>query len=102
MRHEPTPAERVLWRMLRGGQLGGFKFRRQVPLGAYIADFACLYPRTIIECDGGQHADSSYDKARDVWFRAQGFQVIRFWNNEIVDDPEAVAETISRTLGKGP
>ena len=102
MRHEPTPAERKLWGLLRGAQLSGLKFRRQVPLGGYIADFACLYPKVIVECDGGQHADSAYDTARDAWFRAQGFQVLRYWNNEIIDHPEAVAEAILRALGRGP
>ena len=101
MRREPTPAERRLWGLLRGGRLEGLKFRRQVPLGDYIADFACLYPKVIIECDGGQHADSTYDAARDAWFRAQGFQVLRFWNNEVVEHPEAVAEAILRALGRG-
>ncbi|MDR3509929.1 MAG: DUF559 domain-containing protein [Caulobacteraceae bacterium] len=77
MRREPTPAKRRLWSLLRGGALEGLKFRRQVPLGTYIADFACLYPRVIVECDGGQHADSAYDAARDAWFTAQGFKMIR-------------------------
>jgi len=67
MRHDQTPAERRLWGLLRCGQLGGLKFRRQVPLGAYIADFVCFYPRVIIECDGGQHADSAYNAERDAW-----------------------------------
>jgi len=102
MRHEPTPAERVLWRLLRGAQLAGLKFRRQVPLGPYIADFASLYPRVIVECDGDQHADSAYDAARDAWFHVQGFTVLRFWNNEIIDNPEAVGEAILRALGRGP
>jgi very-short-patch-repair endonuclease len=73
MRHEPTVAERKLWDRLKGGRLGGMKFRRQVPLGGYIADFACFYPKIIVECDGGQHADSAYDATRDAWLRA-GFQ----------------------------
>ena len=101
MRHEPTAAERKLWAPLRGGRLGGLKFRCQLPLGGYIADFACLRPRIIIECDGGQHADSAYDAARDAWFRAQGFRVMRFWNGDVLDDPGAVAETILRALGRG-
>jgi len=101
MRREPTPAERTLWGLLRGGRLSGLKFRRQVPLGGYIADFACLYPKVIVECDGGQHADSAYDAARDAWFRAQGFQVLRFWNSEVDENSEAVAEAILRALGRG-
>ncbi len=101
MRHEPTEVERRLWGRLRGGRLGGLKFRRQVPLGAYIADFACFYPRMIVECDGGQHADSAYDERRDAWFRDQGFQVMRFWNGDVLEDPGAVAETILRASGRG-
>ena len=101
MRREPTPAERRLWTALRGAQLDGLKFRRQVPLGAYIADFACLYPRIIIECAGGQHADSAYDAARDAWFQTQGFQVIRLWNGEILDHPDDVADLIRLRLGRG-
>jgi very-short-patch-repair endonuclease len=101
MRREPTSAERIMWRLLRGGQIGGLKFRRQVPIGDYIADFACFDPRIIIECDGGQHADSVYDAARDAWFRARGFQIFRFWNGEVIDNSEGVAETLLRTYGKG-
>jgi very-short-patch-repair endonuclease len=70
MRKEPTPAERALWRMLRGGQLGGIKFRRQAPIGPYIADFACHAPRIVVECDGGQHAESAHDIA--AWLRREG------------------------------
>jgi very-short-patch-repair endonuclease len=102
MRREPTLAEQRLWGLLRGGRLDGLKFRRQVPLGDFIADFACFYPKVIVECDGGQHADSAYDAARDAWFRAQGFRVLRYWNNEVVDHPNETAEAILRALGRGP
>ncbi len=101
MRREPTLAERKLWSLLRGGRVSGLKFRRQVPLGAYIADFACFYPKVIVECDGGQHADSAYDEARDAWFEAQGFKVIRIWNTEIIENPEGVLERILQTVGRG-
>ena len=100
MRKEPTPAERALWRMLRGGRLGGLKFRRQVPVGAYIADFACHYPKIVVECDGGRHADNAYDVERDAWFRAQGYRVFRFWNGEVVDHPESVEISIRQALGR--
>jgi very-short-patch-repair endonuclease len=102
MRHEPTPAERRLWSLLRGGRLGGLKFRRQVPLGDYIADFACFYPRVIVECDGGQHADSAYDAARDAWFRAQGFIVLRYWNAHVLAHQHETAEAILMAVGRGP
>ncbi len=95
MRREPTPAERKLWRLLRGAKLQDLNFRRQLPLGPYIADFVCLDPRLIIECDGGQHADSAYDADRDAWLRAQGFIVLRFWNNEVENDEDVVVRILS-------
>ncbi len=101
MRRAPTPAERKLWNLLRGGRLDGLKFRRQVPIGPYIADFACLYPKVIVECDGGQHADSAYDELRDAWLQAQGFQVSRLWNSEVLDHPESVADVIRLSLRRG-
>ena len=100
MRHEPTPSERLLWGMLRR-RPNGLKFRRQVPLGDYIVDFACLYPKIIVECDGGQHADSVYDAGRDDWLRAQGFEVLRFWNNDVVENVEAVVDAILRVSRRG-
>jgi len=102
MRHDQTPAERRLWGMLRGGELGELKFRRQVPLGGYIADFVCFYPRVVVECDGGQHADSAYDSARDAWFRAEGFQVLRYWNADVLEYSRQTAEAILRAVGRGP
>jgi very-short-patch-repair endonuclease len=101
MRHEATTAERRLWSRLRGGKLCGLKFRRQVPLGDYIADFACFAPKLIVECDGGGHADSNYDARRDEWFAAQGFQVIRFWNHQIAENVAGVVETILRAARRG-
>ena len=100
MRREPTDAERVMWRVLRGRQLAHLKFRRQLPLGPYIADFACLDPRVIVECDGGQHAESRYDEVRDAWLKAQGFRVLRFWNTDVLREPEGVAEMLLEALGK--
>ncbi len=90
MRGDPTPAERVMWRLLRSRSLEGLKFRRQVPMGRYIIDFVCLDPRVIVECDGDQHADSAYDVDRDAWFAAQGFRVFRFWNKHILEETESV------------
>ena len=96
MRHQPTDAEKQLWKMLRNRQLGGFKFRRQLVIGNYIADFACLKQRLIIEADGGQHGESRADETRDAWFRAQGFSIVRFWNTDILENPEGVLEMILR------
>jgi len=99
MRALPTEAERTLWQYLRHGQLGGWKFRRQHPIPPYILDFACLDVCVAIEVDGGQHADSSYDMARDRHLRLHGWRVLRFWNNDVLTNPEGVAEKILRALG---
>ncbi len=101
MRREPTNAERTLWRVLHDRKLDGLKFRRQVRLGAYIVDFVCFSPRVVIECDGGQHAENSYDEVRDTWLRGQGFKVVRFWNTYVVEQTPDVAESILRELGRG-
>ena len=96
MRREPTEAERIMWRVLRNEQLGRMKFRRQSPIGPYIVDFVCFEAQLIVECDGGQHAESGYDARRDAWLRSQGFTVLRFWNGEILENPNGVAEQILR------
>ncbi|MCP1660763.1 endonuclease domain-containing protein [Neisseria perflava] len=99
MRREMTEAERVLWFHLRANRLGGYKFRRQQPLGAYIADFVCTRPKLIIEADSGQHTEqTAYDNTRSKWFEAQGFTVLRFWNHEILQQTAAVLEQIFQTL----
>ncbi len=99
MRKEPTDAEKVMWRMLRSRQFAGLKFRRQLTIGAHIADFACLNPRVIIECDGGQHVDSVYDDNRDAWLKAQGFRVFRFWNDHVLRETDGVAHVLLTELG---
>jgi very-short-patch-repair endonuclease len=99
LRNNPTEAERILWQHLRLRQLGGYKFRRQQPLGNYIVDFVCLEKRLIIEVDGGQHStQAAYDQQRNTWLEAQGFRVLRFWNNEILQNTEAVKELIWQAL----
>ena len=98
MRREATDAERALWRLLRGRAFEGVKFRRQVPLGNYIADFACFDPKLIVEADGGQHADSAYDAERDAWFQAQGFRILRFWNDAVLKEPDGVADAVIAAL----
>jgi very-short-patch-repair endonuclease len=74
MRHEPTEAERKLWQILRRRSLGAFEFRRQEKLGHFIVDFVCFERGLIVELDGSQHADNSYDRPRDTWLRSRGFQ----------------------------
>jgi very-short-patch-repair endonuclease len=98
MRREPTEPERLLWARLRDRRLGGHKFRRRHPIGAFVADFACLECRLIVEADGAQHVESEYDAYRSEWLRAQGWRVIRFRNNEVRENPNGVAEAILLVL----
>jgi very-short-patch-repair endonuclease len=90
LRRDMTDAESKPWFLLRDRRLTGFKFRRQVPIGPYIADFACFANRLIVEADGGQHADSPHDAERDVWLSAQGYRILRFWNSDILANAEGV------------
>ena len=101
MRHEPTDAERVLWRLLRAKRLAGSKWRRQQPIGHYIVDFICLEARLIVEADGSEHLDSTHDARRDAWLRQQGFKLLRFWNNDVLARTDAVLDTILSTLNGG-
>ncbi|RUV69813.1 MAG: endonuclease domain-containing protein [Mesorhizobium sp.] len=94
MRREPTEAEDRLWHELRGRRLDRIKFRRQVPVGKFIADFVCAGARLIVEIDGSQHADSNYDRVRDAELKARGFRVLRFWNDDVLRDLNAVCDTI--------
>ncbi|HYG87386.1 MAG TPA: DUF559 domain-containing protein [Azospirillum sp.] len=99
LRHDPTPAERALWRLLRGRQVGDWKFRRQHPVPPYVLDFACLEARVAVECDGEQHAERVVrDGQRAEYLTAQGWRVLRFWNHEVLENPVGVAETILASL----
>ena len=104
LRKDTTDAEQHLWSRLRRGQLNGYRFRRQRPIGPYVADFACLNPRLIVELDGSQHAEHpERDQRRDAYLRNQGFQVLRFDNHTALTDTEAVLETILSALqGESP
>ncbi|PKU25018.1 endonuclease domain-containing protein [Telmatospirillum siberiense] len=99
LRRDATDAEMAMWRMLRASQLAGAKFRRQRPLGPYIVDFISFSHRLVIECDGGQHAGSSDDAKRDAWLACQGFRILRFWNHDILTNPEGILTTILAALG---
>ena len=94
MRHESTEAEDRLWQELRGRRLDQIKFRRQMPVGRFIADFVCAEARLIVEIDGSQHADSHRDRERDAELKARGFRVLRFWNDDVLKDLNAVCDTI--------
>lgn len=103
LRANMTDAEHCLWRCLRNRQLHGFKFRRQVVLGTYIVDFLCIETKLIIEIDGKQHLyQCDYDKQRSLWMNRCGYQVLRFWNNEVLEDLDGVLEEISVYLLDGP
>jgi very-short-patch-repair endonuclease len=95
LRNNSTDTERLLWRYLRNSQLEGVKFCRQQPIEAYIVDFVSFDPRIIIELDGGQHAEErERDEARDRCLHANGFTILRFWNNEVIENIEGVLEVI--------
>ncbi len=99
LRKNQTDAELLLWQQLRSRHLGGYKFRRQFPIEPYIADFVCLELKLIIELDGGQHADQiSYDNRRSLFLEQRGFKVIRFWNNDVIENIEGVLEAISLVI----
>lgn len=99
LRKNSTDAERLLWNNLRMKQLAGYKFRRQCPIGPYVVDFASLKKRVVIEIDGGQHAlKETYDKERDNWLHKQGFEVLRFWNTEVLLNMDGVLEVVRRKL----
>ena len=102
MRRQPTDAEARMWRLLRDRRLATFKFRRQVPFENYILDFVCLEKRFIIEIDGSQHATSSTDQQRDLLLIAQGFEIARYWNNDVLQQPTAVLEDIFAKLTRDP
>jgi very-short-patch-repair endonuclease len=102
MRANPTEAERRMWDLLRAKRLAGFKFRRQQVIAPYIVDFACLQQRLIIEADGSQHADNKDDARRDAFLRAQGFRVLRFWNNQVLGESDAVGVAIFSALFPHP
>ncbi len=94
LRKNSTRAEQKLWRYLRSRSLGGFKFVRQEAIGPYIVDFGCREKRLVIEVDGGQHAENNRDSERDRWLIEHRYRVLRFWNNEVLENIEGVWETI--------
>jgi primosomal protein N' (replication factor Y) len=101
LRQSMTDAERRLWSALRDRRLDGHKFKRQHPIGPFIADFACVELKIIIEADGGQHAGNTRDEPRTRWLEGRGWRVLRFWNNEILANTNGVLETIAEALRQG-
>ena len=99
LRQEHTDAERKLWSIVRGRKLDGWKFRRQVPIDRYFADFACMEARLVIELDGGQHSERvEYDEARTKVLEALGFRVLRFWNSQVLTSSDGVVQSILHEL----
>ena len=95
MRREPTKSERLLWQKLRGRQLGGYKFRRQHPIAPYIVDFYCAQTKLIVELDGDIHTfQEAYDAERTAYLEAQGYLVMRFWNNQVFQEIDGVLSAI--------
>lgn len=98
LRKNMTDAERKLWRHLRAHRMLGQKFRRQQPLGPYIVDFVHFGARLVVEADGGQHNESNHDAVRDAWLKSQGYRVLHFWNNDILNETETVLAAILSAL----
>ncbi len=88
-----------MWRLLRDRQLAGLKFRRQVPIGPFIADFACIEMRLVVELDGDQHAESCADAMRDALLRRHGWRVLRIWNADVRESPAGVLSQIAAAAG---
>jgi len=94
-----TDAEVRLWNRLRAGNVLGYRFRRQYPIGPYIVDFVCLKARLVIEVDGGQHAEQTgYDDRRTAWLQERGFRVLRLWDSYVLEETDGLWETIAQAL----
>jgi very-short-patch-repair endonuclease len=98
-----TLAEHKLWQAIRGKQLGAYRFRRQHPIGPYIADFACIEKLLVIELDGEQHQDqAAYDERRTAYVESLGWKVLRFWNNDVLNNLEGVLAKAIEVLTTAP
>ncbi len=103
LRRRATASEQLLWATLRGGQLCGLKFRRQVPIGPYVVDFFCPAARLVVEVDGAGHADPRRDAVRDDWLAREGYRVLRVWNNDVMANLDGVLQLILGTArGENP
>lgn len=102
LRRDQTDAELRLWYRLRAGRFLGLKFKRQHPIGPYIADFVCLEHGLIVEADGGQHGDTGHDATRDAFLASRGLRGLRFWNDDILQNTDAVLESIRLAAGEAP
>ena len=101
LRRKETPPERMLWSLLRDRRLGGIKFRRQQPIGPYVADFFCEAASLVLELDGHSHDDThDKDRRRDEFMQSRGLTVLRICNSDLLKDPSAVADMILNTIGQ--
>ncbi len=101
LRREQTPAEKRLWKALRRNQFEGLHFRRQQPLGGYYADFFCASVRLVVELDGVVHrGQEGYDRARDAWMRSAGFVVVRYANEQVIENLAWVLDDLRRIVGE--
>ncbi len=99
LRRSSTDVERKLWHRIRDKQIDEFRFRRQRPIGKYIVDFVCLDAMLIVELDGGQHAeDAAYDQKRTAFLESLGYRVLRFWNNEVIENMDGVLQRLQENL----
>lgn len=98
LRRNSTDAEMKLWLALRARRLGGFKFIRQAKIGRYVVDFACREKSVAVEVDGGQHAESKSDRVRDFVLRSKGYLVLRFWNNDVLQNLDGVLQKLYAEL----
>jgi adenine-specific DNA-methyltransferase len=101
LRREASDAERRIWLAVRDRRLGGFKFRRQATIGPFVADFLCAEKFLIVEIDGGQHSEA-IDASRTAFLQGRGYRVIRFWNNDVMQNLDGVLEALLIELASSP
>ena len=101
LRSRMTDAERRLWYRLRAHRFNQLKFKRQAPIGPYVVDFICFEYKLIVEVDGSQHSESEADFRRDAWLRSEGYKVLRFWNNDVLQNTNSVLTAITSAVTEG-
>ena len=100
LRKDQTDCEKIIWHLLKDRRFENYKFRRQHPMGSYVADFACPALKLVIEIDGGQHCDSATDEARTQYLNSRGYEVVRFWNNDVMTNIDGVILTLTLALSR--
>ncbi|MCC7037375.1 MAG: endonuclease domain-containing protein [Alphaproteobacteria bacterium] len=100
LRHNQTDCEKTIWNLFKDRRFENYKFRRQHPIGSYIVDFACPAVKLVIEIDGGQHCDNKADKVRTEYLQSRGYEVLRFWNNDVMTNIDGVILTLTLALSR--